>query len=239
MVVFLLLARRWRAFAAACASWLAVALVMTARYGVACWPQFFRLQGPIGARWIGDLRNASLHGIVLRWFHPVCLRLTGTVPRATAIAIVLSLALVAGAWWLTRPLVAAKKIDLPFALFALIATFVNPWSWEHYDVLLLLPWLIAATTLWRGRREQPAWTLAVGGALLAAVVWMLGVDMSIKGRWLHEWLTTHDRRAHLRLHVYEVVNWLPQLVLIALVAALAALQARKSRGSAGRTTGQL
>jgi hypothetical protein len=229
MVLFLLLSRRWAAFVAACVSWLVVATIMTWRYGIVCWPQFFALQGAIANQWVANIRNSSLHGIVLRLFWPVCVHGGPVLPASSAIAITLTLLLLAGAWWLSRPAL-AERIDLPFALFALLSFFVNPWSWEHYNVLVVLPFMLALTTLLRGAgRTLPLAIVLVGMALLAAIVWMLDLDIALKRQLLAQY---HDRPSsalHVRLHLYEVFNWLPQVLLMAILTTLLWWQERQRR----------
>src|SRR5262249_50290746 len=52
MMLFLLLSRRWKAFASGCAAWLAIAIVMTWRYGIRCWPEYFGKQGWTADYWM-------------------------------------------------------------------------------------------------------------------------------------------------------------------------------------------
>src|SRR5437764_501248 len=122
---------------------------MTWRYGLACWPQFFSQQKPLSDHWIANLHNTSIQGIVLRLFWPACGAAGRTLLAATAIATAISLLLVGGAWWISRPAL-RDRIDLPFALFALLSAFINPWAWEHYNAFLILPFMLVVVALWRG-----------------------------------------------------------------------------------------
>jgi hypothetical protein len=230
MVLMLVVARRWRAVAAAAGAYLSVALLMTMRYGLAAWWMFIRQQRAIADMWIGDIRNGSLYGIVLRAFMPVCTQQTGPTTAATATTAVVSLALIGGAAWITRgALRAGRRIDLPFALWSVISVEVNPWVWEHYGVLLILPLLILVAALWRAREQLGrirGWALALGGSLLAcAIARTLAVEMSLKRliriAWFHG-----DRSHHLAMHVYEVLNWAPWVALLAALFPLAAWAAR-------------
>jgi Glycosyltransferase family 87 len=216
MMLFLLLARRWKAFAAGAAAWLAIAIVMTSRYGIRCWPEYFSRQGWTADYWMGNIKNGSVQGIIQRLFYPGCRPHFGTSTAASLIAAAISLALVAGSWWLSRRLARDDRedaIDGPFALFAVVSVFVNPWIWEHYYVLLIFPWAVAASML--RRDKSPLWQIVAGVAALTIVVWLTTLDIYVK--------TTGSNLGpgwHRRTHLYEVANWLPWPILIVLLGAL-------------------
>jgi alpha-1,2-mannosyltransferase len=224
MVLFLLIVRRWRAFAAACAAYLAIAAVMTARFGLIAWKQFFLMQPGIANMWIGHIRNASLHGITLRLFYPICRPYGPTRPDATALAVGSSLLLLTLAAWLARRAARSERmLDLAYALFSVLSVFLNPWVWEHYAVLLILPLFVAAVGLleawrqatWRGGRGGAA----LGFGLLACVVGMLSMDMFTKTNILAAYLHG-DHRLHSWLHLAEVANWLPFPLMILVLGML-------------------
>ena len=241
MVIYLLLARRWRAAIAAVASYVPIAMLMTWAYGFDCWRLFFAQQGAVARTWIGHIRNASVHGIVLRLLTPTCAPRTepshfgAFLGSAAALTV---LVLVGWLLWRQRP--ERRRADLWFALFSVVSAFVNPWVWEHYRVLLILPLLIMASQCWRdlraawldwARSPEPTMrvrempireTLAalVVAAALVGVVLCLGdqmwdkvqsVDAYQRGGQdpiVRAWL-------HGRLHLLEVVNWLPWPLTIA------------------------
>src|SRR5262249_32021702 len=72
MMIFLLLTRRFRAFVAGAAAWLAIAVFMTARYGLVAWREYFAKQPEINDYWAASVKNGGLPGVVLRLFWPAC-----------------------------------------------------------------------------------------------------------------------------------------------------------------------
>jgi hypothetical protein len=228
MVCFLVARRRWRAAIAAGAVWLVVAVAVTTRFGVACWGQFFALQEPIAKTWVGMIQNASLHGIVVRFFGPACGdAVAPPTGVTTAIILVTGGALLAAAWRLTRRI---PSIDVPFALFSVLSIFLNPWIWEHYNVFYLLPVAVILAEL--RKVQAPRWQIAtVGGAAVAAAA-LIALDTSIA--MMHGLQASHrsapTAATHLRLHLYEIGNWLPAVVFAAVLAWIA-----RRRGSAPRT----
>ena len=241
MVIYLLLARRWRAAIAAVAAYLPIAGIMTWAYGLDCWRLFFAQQGAVARTWIGHIRNASVHGIVLRLLTPTCMprippsRFGTSLASAVAFAV---LVLVAALLLRQRP--ERRRGDLWFALFSVVSPFVNPWVWEHYRVLLILPLLIIANRGWLDLRaawldwaRSPEPTMHVRqmplSDTLAAVVVAAALVVVMLCLSDHMWdkvqtVDTYQRggqdpivRAwlHRRLHLLEVVNWLPWPLTIA------------------------
>jgi len=140
-------------------------------YGLRAWADFFHQQGPISSYWLGHIRNASLHGIVVRLFRPLCerpvddavaldivgaLRKLPSVPSLPGswLAIALSLLLLAFCWWISRrEALRTASVDVPYTLFSVVAVFVNPWIWEHYLVLLLTPLFVLTAGALRRAKE--------------------------------------------------------------------------------------
>jgi Glycosyltransferase family 87 len=170
LVLFLLLTRRFKGFAAACLTYAVVAIYMTTGYGLQAWKDFFRQQGPIANYWIGHIRNASLHGIIVRLFKPLCERpvddpnvldIVGALRKLPSMppipgarwASVASVILLGFCWWISRrDARRTSAIDVPYALMCTAAVFVNPWIWEHYVVLLITPlFVLIAATVRRGK----------------------------------------------------------------------------------------
>ncbi|HVR61135.1 MAG TPA: glycosyltransferase family 87 protein [Polyangia bacterium] len=242
MVIYLLLARRWRAVFAAIASYLPVAIIMTTGYGLRSWPQFFLQQGHIADTWIGHIRNASVHGIVLRLLTPTCVARAAPKTAGTLLATLAAVLVLAFAWWVTRrELRDRQRFDLSFALFTLVSAFLNAWIWEHYRVLLILPLLLAIRTIadaavdgWRRRagapQERPAaryWLgIALGGLVVATSMFSLTDGVWDKEVALRDYRRSAGMAAavrhalHVRLHYLEVMNWLPWVLAIALLACL-------------------
>jgi alpha-1,2-mannosyltransferase len=102
MVVFLLLERRWRAVATMGGAFLAVAAIMTWRWGLGAWTSFFEQQGPIAARALLDWRNASIHGVIRRAFNDVCLRGSIHDFAPTLVIWLVAVASLGAAVWLWR-----------------------------------------------------------------------------------------------------------------------------------------
>jgi hypothetical protein len=211
MLLMLLWGRRWSGALAAVATYAVAALVVTARFGLACWREFLVMLPATQAYWTAHVRNASLQGIIARGFSGAAPPSLGKVALLTALV---SMALVAAIAWLTRGALARKRpappiddaIDLPFALFAVASAWLNPVVWEHYDVTLIQPMGVALFAAWRGRaRAWPAWAVAAT-ATLVAVALLLSIDMSLK--------------LHTRGRFYEVANWLEWPLVLGLLAAL-------------------
>lgn len=214
MVAMLLYARRWRAVAAAVAAYAVIFVVMTSRFGLEAWPQYVKTEGIITNYWIGNQHNASVFGIALRILRPACRGAGISNPAGTAIALVLGGALVAGAWWVSRPALRERRFDLPYVLFAVLSVFLNPFTFEHYFVLLVFPTLVALTA-WEHawHRGMPRRWWAAAGAMLGVALTFLAFNF----RWQDEvsWKTEHWTR-----HFLEYANWLHIPLLAGGIAVL-------------------
>lgn len=218
VVIMLLVGRRWRGAIAAAAVYLVAAAVATWRFGVGCWREYFAMLPATQNQWTAHIRNASLQGIVLRWWYPACGPRGHTLPVATALATLLSVAIVVALALGTRRALTPKAspppvdadVDLPFAMFALASAWLNPVVWEHYDVTLIQPMAVALLAAWRlGGRGRTAWAAGVS-AVLVVVALLLSIDMYAKGH----------AGSHAMLHAYEVANWLPWPLTLAACAAV-------------------
>ena len=218
MVLFLALSRRWRAFAAAAVAWLLIAIYMTHGFGLHSWIGFLQSKRAFTDQWLGNANNASLSSVVLHLFHPVCQG--GRVPPtrvATMISTVLSLALIAGAWMVTRKSARdARTVDLPFALFAVLSVFCNPVVWEHYNVFLLLPLGIAAAAVWRGWLSGLSWWWIVpAAAVVVGLCWLLSVDTRNALA-----AALNDPKHHVRAHLWDISQWIRWPLTMAVLGAL-------------------
>jgi hypothetical protein len=171
LLPFLLVTGRRRALAAAAAVYLAVAGVVTARFGASSWRIFFAHK-PLSDQWVGRRYNASLEAMLLRLAHPGSgeAPFTGWVP---AVYPYLSLAILGAALWAVR----RRQPELSFALVACVGTFLNPWVWPHYDALLVLPAVLVAVALyrtWRASQHPPLVAALAFVTVLAAqaVLWL-------------------------------------------------------------------
>jgi alpha-1,2-mannosyltransferase len=238
IILFLLIARRYRAFLAASATYLGVGAVMTARYGLRSWQQFLFQQGEQGGFWVGHVRNASLQGIVLRVISPLCVSTPMANTRTSVISGVASaLLLVVAAVISRRMLKDARErnphsIDLPFALFTVLATFLNPWIWEHYQVLLIQPVFVLVVSVWTSFRQTwRAWldeqapnsALARHGVALLFVVsgvcasaYMVATNQYAKTEIESLWRAHPSPWYHRYLHLMEAFNWLPWVIILLL-----------------------
>ncbi len=242
LMLFLLMARRYRAFAAAAGFYLAVALLMTATYGFAVWPMFLKQQSVIANIWIGSVCNASLQGIFLHIKTPICVANPlgdGTVAIVAAAVGILLLALAARVTYqLTKRAryEDPRLIDVPFSVFSLLAVFLNPWIWEHYYLLLIQPaFVLAAAALTIFRRSLRDWLDEAGittrrmvrdsvlaflvlGGILAGVL-SLNTNIYAKRR-LEELWRGEPRHptpwVHLHIHIAEFLNCLPWVTMIVL-----------------------
>jgi hypothetical protein len=229
LVLCLLLTRRLRAFVAAGAAWMAVNVVMLSRYGLVAWRDFFAGNKIITEYWIGTQRNASIYGIVLRLMRPSCLGPRGSSPLGSLYALLISAALFVLFWRLTRRAWRRPEtLDLPFMIFALLSYFCNPWIWEHYNIFLVVPLLLAGTVLWRARRDIGWPTLMGGGVVLTlvAVILMfmpLGWSANLRGQLAGNPLN------HRLMHLAEVANWIPPVLLMALSGWILHWSERRNR----------
>lgn len=223
MLVYFALTRRWKAIAAALLAWLPIAAIMTWGFGgLHCWSEFFAKQPEVNNYWAANPKNGALAGVVLRLFWPACRESGGNLPLATAITLLMSLVLIALAWRLTRR--NPRELDGTFALFSTVAVFLNPVVWEHYYMLAIFPFAVAARLLYEERDRLARWKLAAGVIALAACVWFATFDIEAKFQ------RGHPPHWHLKLHLYEIANWLIWPLLIGLIAALV-----YRRGMSGRS----
>jgi hypothetical protein len=266
VVIYCLLLRRWRAAFASVAIYLPIAGIMTSRYGWGCWRAFFKQQGPIAHFWMDYPRNASLHGIILRIFRPPCERpyvngflgvrefasMKSMPPmKGQTLAVIASLLLLAICSYLVlRAPKTRAALDVGMAMFMVLATFINPWIWEHYNVVLVMPMFAALVFVWRGWSDRlVAWmtgkfelkrfVVVTAGALAALallgfVIWTFQIDMYFKETLYGSvWEKKNANLPvpaflHFKLHLYEFFNWAPwPIVLLILMVVL---------GSMGRET---
>jgi hypothetical protein len=224
VAIFLLLSRRWRAVVVAGLLYLTVAATMTARFGVESWTQFFSTEHIIVDMWIGNLRNASLYGIFVRAFSPVCIRQPGAIPVAMALGS-LTLALLFAlsmTLWSRVPegprAIEPYRTDLPFMMMVVLAIFGNLWVFEHYYALLVPPLAMALTGTWSAHRNH---RLPRAGILLLVLA-LAGIIALL---WIEPWTHLNPRllrtpRFHAAQHLWEFANWLPFVLLLFSYAAL-------------------
>ena len=245
MLVLFLVARRFRAFAAGALTYLAIALVMTRAYGLASWTQFFEQQGGVSAQWLGAIQNGSLQGLVVQLITPACVAQGKPSALASSISLFASLLLLGLAIWLSRSRLRdarerdPRAIDLPFALFALLSVFLNPWVWNHYAVLVVQPLFVIVACF--GRRfgsafrdwcEEVSSTASLMRAGAVTGVAALGVALTLRA--LSEdsqqlidmsnlWQAYHFPAYHHLLHFLQVENfaiWVVPLLLCFFALAL-------------------
>src|SRR5207248_295320 len=95
----------------------------------------------------------------------------------------------------------------------------GPYMWEHYNVTLILPLTVACVAIWRARRlGLSAWATLGAVAAGLAIVRMLAVQMEVKIA-LRDQIRTNPS-VHLQLHLHELYNWLPWVLLLALLCWL-------------------
>ncbi len=225
MVLFFLLQGRWRAVLAAAATYLTFAAVATTRFGWAAWPEFFSRQGIIAGLSVDSIQNQSLHGIVLRLFHPACGPHGSPLPASTAISVALSVALIGvGAVWARRA-VGGSRFDLSYALFVTLSVLTSQWAWEHYDVIYLLPVAVALRTLvdrWHAPQRRG---VSGGIAVLAllAISWQLDAGKRLA---LQAAVRAGQERLHVWMHLHEILNWAPPVALMILIGGWLAASMR-------------
>lgn len=224
LLVFLfLLWRRFRLVGTALGLYLATVVVTSVRFGVSSWTIFFKNEKLIADLFLGHVQNQSLFGVVQRYFHPTCRPMAPVDSRAVWLVTTLGLACIAIASWRAMRARAQEDRDLAFATFSMLALVFSQWTWEHYDVIAILPVGIAAAALVKLWRAHPGFRLrlaaAVGLGLIAAAVATWSHDMEKKITFMKA-VHAGDRSAHRALHLYETLNWVPLLVLLIVVGAL-------------------
>jgi hypothetical protein len=263
LVLFLLFSGRLRAVAAAIVAYLVVAAVVTWRWGVASWFSFFAQQDAIARRWLLDVRNGSIHGVVRRAFGTPCSRPDFDDALAKALATGACLVLILGALWLVRRArtrqPARAAFDRGFALFSVLSVFVNPWIWEHYFYLLVLPALIGCHAIlgecrklclrWRaGALGSGRLSVALmAGALGTTPIWIalaaFNQDYNSSNR-AFEAYCRHAQAGQVgawllaEAQYLELMNWLPWPSFLLLFVLLLSYGSRRSgapgSGSQGR-----
>jgi hypothetical protein len=236
MVLLLVVGRRWRGVAAAAAVFGLVAAVMTARFGLSAWTAFFAQQSVVADEWMNNIANLSLHGVIARLFSPACLPPGPVRTGPLVLSSLLSLALLAGAaWWSRRLAREGRSVDLPFAAFTVLSVLVGQWAWEHYALILVPAAAIAAAELlglWRAGARAPAGAgLAAVG--LAVALWRDEITTKLAHQRAHQRGMPGE---HLALHLHEVLNWLPGVLLLAVLLWLL-WRAQRMAAPAQTTTG--
>jgi alpha-1,2-mannosyltransferase len=209
LVLLLVLTRRWRGVIAAAATWLGVCALMTARLGVGAWRHYFTGEKQLVDWWMGHASNTTLQGIVLRLFHPACVSDTWSDATATRIAIAASLLLLALIYFLSRR---SRDFDLSFALFVVWSLLANAFYWEHYHVLLILPFAIVIARL-----TVEKWPWKLGGALLLTVAVRATLIPPNSARVLLTW-ARNQPELHMEAHLTEIATALPMPLLLLLLA---------------------
>lgn len=251
IMVFLLFARRFRAFFAASALFVAVGAFMTLTYGVDSWKLFLTQQGPMAHDWMGSPRNGSLQGVIMHAFQPLCVgpaypsALTSYLASGAGIVLLVIAGFVSRGNVRRARLSDPRAIDQPLALFTVLAVWVNPWIWEHYWVFLIQPAFVVAdgfcsllratVRAWLDERVG-TWSLLGTGVLigiaasgLAGIVWLLGTQDVRTERVQALWFSSHDPWVHRQLHLHDVFNWLPWPLMIALCLLCAVVRPRLER----------
>lgn len=213
--LLLLVQKRYRAVAIAVALYAAVSLVMTARFGWSSWLLFLDVQKAVANDWLDSIQNQSLHGIITHLYRPTCLPHGPVIRAATLLSSALSLFLVGAACWLARRAPRTRDdAELLVAAFIPLAMFTSQWAWEHYNVILVVPFAVAASRLaiaWREGKRRP-WVSAGAACLLFALA-AARLPMAIKQS-LQRAVRGGNESRHVLLHVFEALNSAPLVLLV-------------------------
>jgi hypothetical protein len=242
MLLMLLLGKRWRGFLAGAATWAIVAGTVSLVIGFDCWPLFLAQEKLVTEDWLGSLQNSSLSGLVNQVLFPVCENGQGHPSKlASMLTACGSLMLIATATWLSRNYLKRSRstdpqsIDLAFALFAPLSVFLNPFTWEHYYVALVLPLLVIATYLWQtfrvvfrrwSDRECTTSSFVTSSLVLSAcAVGLLFVLHALRryiwwGHYFDIWKRTLLPMFHWQIHYSQALNFMPWVLLILVCATL-------------------
>lgn len=211
LMLFLLATGRLRAFAASVIAFVAVAAIMTARFGLKAWLMFFEQQGDIGRQWIGHIRNRSFQGIVLRMVSPgESVVVPADVTVSVVVSVISAIAVGTALYVVRRRGREAVSFDLSFALVCCLSVFFNVWAWEHYNALLLLPGAIV-TAAWVRADQADVPRLAKG--IVMAVLLLLFIDVETTS--VERLVTLSSRMPNLtalqrtELQLREVASWVP------------------------------
>jgi hypothetical protein len=231
MVLWLAVTRRWRAVAAAVATYLVAAVVMTARFGLESWRVFFAAQKEVANTWVANAANQSLHGVAQRLLASPACELPGRVaPEALALSTLVSLALLAFAARQARRDPGA--VDLPFSAFGVLSVLTSQWAWPHYDVLLALPALITAAAL---RQAWPAQRPLVWGGAIVIAGLVVATRLDVRAvTVLQAALWGGHTGAHLPLHLAETLSWLPTLLTLLVIFAVTSRVLARAAATAPR-----
>jgi hypothetical protein len=218
IVVGLLFLKRYRVAIGAALGWLVFAIPVTLKVGITGWRNFLQDTGPYLLRWMWHIRNASIQGIVQRFAYPVCENVPENpqnLPPWRAgqwLATGISLALIAVSIWAARRFFRRTgRVDIPVALFTVIALNTGPYTWEHYRVTLLFP--LAVLIVECLRELRPSMRAIVAGATLVSI-WLLWQDVHEPEFVWTKWRNLpHTAALHFELHRVEVQNWLPYWLL--------------------------
>jgi hypothetical protein len=144
LLVYFVLARRWRALAAGLTAIGIGVVVTSAVLGLDTWPVYFTEVVPVTKEFASAWPNASLVGWWLKLFDPSSVwpmvRPTPIVAErsiALAGAALSGLALTGWLWYCIRR--TGGDRDVGFAAATVIMLLVSPTTWDHYFLLLALP----------------------------------------------------------------------------------------------------
>ena len=207
---------------------------MTAGYGFRAWQLFLEQEKPITENWLGTMQNGSLSGLVTHSLLPFCKGFAVPTKTGSVIITLSSLLLVLVAAWVSRTTLKRARqsdkaaIDLPFALFAMLSVFLNPFLWEHYCVLSLQPMAVTLTMIWHTCRSvyrrwsfdecQTRTLVGVAAFALSAVpayalvFRALGRDTWAVFRYIDAWKRTGLPLFHWQSHYWQALNFAPWIV---------------------------
>ncbi len=256
IVLWLLLRGRFRVVLGAVATFSVTSVVMTARFGLEAWPLFFAQQKDIAARWIWSVRNASLHGVLRRALGPTCGRTTLSDAALSTITVAACLVLLVGTLWLAQSALKAapgrRTFDIGYAACCVLAPFINPWIWQHYAFILILPCMVLVRlALDAGGKAWSRLERLDVGAWRSLSLFVLGLlPVALLARWYQIpflWNAlaysqacgfqgdSEQRTWLLRKSAYYVTSqwlaWAVMLVALGTVLAALALKARRSAGA--------
>jgi hypothetical protein len=220
LVLLFLVWKRFIVVGTSVATYGAIALYMTSRFGWRSWPLFLEKQKAVADFFLDSIQNQSLHGIVMHLFRPTCGPHSPVIQAATLVSTALALALISAACFVARRSGKTERDQqLLFAGFVPLAMFTSQWSWEHYNVILLLPFSILAcelSALWRAGGSRLVVAVSATGLAVVLYAAFLPVETKVV---LQQAVRAGDRSKHFSLHLHEALNSAP-LVLLLLVASI-------------------
>jgi|GEM_PF-688315 len=222
LLLYFVLRGRWRGLLGGALSIGGGLVVTSAVLGWDVWPVYLTKIVPETKEFATVWVNASVPGFWLKLFDPAKpwfvfhpWPIVSNRNLATAFTLVTALGLVALAWWRTRAGRSGSDPDTCFSAVVVLTLLLSPTTWDHYFLLLLLPFVVLMQSRPSGWPQFWIWAVVAALSVTAyrwAEMGMLLVGVSAdwsKGGWESPpWLTA----TVLSIHTYALLALLGLLL---------------------------